>query len=273
MKVVLFCGGFGMRMREYSESIPKPMVKIGYRPIIWNIMKYYAHYGHNDFILCLGYKADYIKNYFVNYNEYISNDFVFRPKGKSIELLNSDADDWTITFVDTGLHSNIGERLMKVKEHIGEDEYFLANYTDGLTDLPLDQLIEKGKSSQKTATFMAYKPSYSFHIVNLKEDNLVESISPVSSSGIRINAGYFLLKRDIFDYMQDGDELVEEPFRRLIEQDELHAYPYDGTFLTMDTFKEKQMLDDMYATGNPPWEVWRQSGGVKIKKANGSVTV
>jgi glucose-1-phosphate cytidylyltransferase len=131
MKVVLFCGGLGMRLREYSDKVPKPMVPIGYRPIIWNIMKYYAHFGHKDFILCLGHKADTIKNYFVNYDETISNDFVFTKGGKDIEMLNTDIDDWRITFVDTGINSNIGMRLMKVKEHLKGEEMFLANYSDG----------------------------------------------------------------------------------------------------------------------------------------------
>ena len=257
MKVVLFCGGFGMRMREYSETIPKPMVKVGYRPILWNIMKYYAHYGHTDFILCLGHKADYIKNYFVNYDEYISNDFVFKPNGKSIELISSDADDWTITFVDTGLKSNIGERLKKVQKYLKGEEYFLANYGDGLSDLPLDKMIEKGMALNKVAMFMAFKPKYSFHVVNMNGDSSVKSFKHVGASGLRINAGYFLLKQEIFDYMEEGDELVEAPFQRLIAKNELAAYPYEGTFLAIDTFKEKQMLDEMYATGHAPWEVWK----------------
>jgi len=258
MKVVLFCGGQGMRMREYSETIPKPMVKIGYRPILWYIMKYYAHYGHNEFILCLGHKADYIKNYFVNYHEYVSNDFIFKPNGKNIKLLNSDTDNWTITFVDTGLNSNVGERLKKVEKHIGDDTHFLCNYTDGLSDLPLDEMLDEGFKANKIAQFMAHKPSYSFHVVKLNEDNSVKCFSPIGASGLRINAGYFLFKREIFDYMKPGEELVEKPFQRLMEMDEIIAYPYDGTFLAMDTFKEKQMLDNMFAQGNPPWEVWNR---------------
>ena len=127
MKVVLFCGGLGTRMREYSETIPKPMVQIGYRPIIWHVMKYYAHYGHKDFVLCLGYKADVIKNYFRNYDECISNDFVLSGGGKNLELLHSDIDDWRITFVDTGLNSNIGMRLKAVEKHVQDEEVFLAH--------------------------------------------------------------------------------------------------------------------------------------------------
>ena len=135
MKVVLFCGGLGMRLRDYSETIPKPMVNIGYRPILWHVMKYYAHYGHKDFILCLGHRADAVKNYFLNYNECASNDFVLSGGGKNLELLNSDIHDWRITFADTGIHSNIGQRLRAVEMHLEGEEEFLANYCDGLTDL------------------------------------------------------------------------------------------------------------------------------------------
>src|SRR5690242_13738624 len=142
MKVVLFCGGLGMRLREYSETIPKPMVNIGYRPILWHVMKYYAHYGHKEFILCLGYKADMIKNYFLNYNECLSNDFTLSEGGKTLQLLNSDIQDWKITFVDTGVSTNIGQRLKMVEQHLEGEDVFLANYTDGLTDLPLPQLID-----------------------------------------------------------------------------------------------------------------------------------
>src|SRR5215471_8658844 len=140
VKVVLFCGGLGMR--EYSEVLPKPMVPIGYRPILWHVMKYYAHYGHKDFILCLGYKADVIKQYFRNYDECVSNDFVLSSGGKNVELLGSDIDDWNITFVDTGLTSNIGQRLKAVRRQLEGEEMFLANYTDGLSDVPLPNVID-----------------------------------------------------------------------------------------------------------------------------------
>src|SRR6516164_4239344 len=133
MKVVLFCGGLGTRMREYSETVPKPMVQIGPRPIIWHVMKYYAHYGHRDFILCLGYKGNSIKDYFLHYDEAVSNDFVWSHGGRKIEYLNRDIDDWRITFVETGIHSTIGERLKAVESHLAGEEVFLANYSDGLS--------------------------------------------------------------------------------------------------------------------------------------------
>src|SRR6266702_7180278 len=150
MKVVLFCGGLGLRLRDYSETIPKPMVTIGYRPILWHVMKYYAHFGHKDFILCLGYRADVIKNYFVNYSELISNDFVLRNGGRDVKVFNRDIDDWTITFVDTGANTNIGQRLKAVEKYLDGDEVFLANYSDNLTDFQLPKLIDRFHEQNKT---------------------------------------------------------------------------------------------------------------------------
>jgi len=257
MKVILFCGGLGMRLREFSETIPKPMVNIGYRPILWHIMKYYAHYGYNDFILCLGYGADFIKNYFLNYNECVSNDFVFSEGGKSLQLFNSDIDSWKITFADTGMSANIGQRLKAVEKYLNGDEIFLANYSDGLTDVPLDRQIEQFENEQKVASFLCVKPNLSFHFVTLNSGGLVEAIRDVSRSDIRINGGYFVFRNNIFKYMQDGEELLYEPFQRLVQQQQLLAYKYDGFYASMDTFKDKQMLDDLYATGVAPWQVWK----------------
>ncbi|MFU8862105.1 MAG: glucose-1-phosphate cytidylyltransferase, partial [Cyclonatronaceae bacterium] len=220
-------------------------------------MKYYAHYGHTDFILCLGYKGDYIKRYFVEYNEYISNDFVLGKGHKDIKLLNSDLDDWTITFVDTGMTSNIGQRLMKVKPHLEGEEIFLANYSDGLTDLPLNKMINRFHETDKVASFMAYRSTQSFHVVELGDEGAVNSISPISKSGLWINTGYFIFKQQIFDYMKPGEELVVEPFQRLIEDNQLNAYPFDGFWTSMDTFKDKQLIDSLYSSGQTHWEVWK----------------
>jgi glucose-1-phosphate cytidylyltransferase len=256
MKVVLFCGGMGTRLKEYSETIPKPMVDIGYRPIIWHLMKYYAHYGHRDFILCLGYKGDYIKNYFLNYDECLSNDFVMSKGGHQIHLYNSDIEDWTITFVDTGLRGNIGRRLKAVEKYLEGEEVFMANYTDGLADLPLPQYLDHFYQYDKVASFIAVKPSQSFHVVKMGEGSEVASIEPVTQSDMRINAGFFVFKKEIFNYMREGEELVQEPFYRLIAEKQLIAYRYDGFWACMDTFKEKQMFDDMYRSGDMPWAVW-----------------
>jgi glucose-1-phosphate cytidylyltransferase len=248
-------------MREYSESIPKPMINVGSRPILWHVMKYYAHFGHKDFILCLGHRADFIKNYFLNYNECLSNDFVLSQGGKSLQLASTDIEDWKITFADTGLASNIGERLIAVKKYLNDDEVFLANYSDGLTDLPLNEQIDHFKCERKVASFLCVKPNSSFHFVRLGTNGLVEAIQDVNKSGIRINGGYFVLHREIFEYMKEGEELVQKPFQRLLEQRKLLAYKYDGFWAPMDTFKDRQSLEDILARGPGPWEVWKSFGG------------
>jgi glucose-1-phosphate cytidylyltransferase len=256
MRVVLFCGGLGLRLRDYSDQIPKPLVPIGYRPILWHVMKYYAHYGHKDFILCLGYKADVIKSYFRNYDECVSNDFVLSSGGKNMELLSSDIHDWRITFVDTGLTSNIGMRLKAVEKHLQGEEVFLANYTDGLSDVNLNGLTENFLGSNRTACFVSVKPRASFHMISVDREGIVKSIEHIANSGARINGGFFIFRRDIFRYIKEGDELVEQPFRRLISEGQLMSHAHNGFWACMDTFKEKQELDDLYSRGNAPWTVW-----------------
>jgi len=256
MKVVLFCGGLGTRLREYGDNIPKPLVPIGYRPVLWHVMKYYAHFGHKDFIICLGYRADKIKDYFLHYDESISNDFVFSGGGKSISWMTSDIQDWNITFVDTGLNTCIGQRLMKVRHLLGNDEYFLANYSDGLTDLPLPRMLKKFKQSGKAAAFVCVPPSQTFHVVKLKNRTRVASIQPVRESGLLINGGFFVFRKDIFDFIRDGEELVGPPFDRLIAKNLVMGYKYNR-FWSMDTFKEQQELSDMCTRGEAPWEIWK----------------
>jgi len=261
MKVVLFCGGLGLRLRDYADNIPKPLVPIGYRPILWYVMKYFAYFGHNEFILCLGYRGDLIKQYFLNYDECLSNDFVFSKGGKSLTLVNSDIHDWQITFADTGLRSNIGQRLLAVQKYVASEELFLANYTDGLTDLDLPSFLAFARARDKIATFLSVKPNLSYHLVATGADGLVTAIKEFAQSGSRINAGFFALKTDIFKYLRVGEELVVEPFQRLIRDQQLAAYEYDGFFASMDTFKDKQQLDERYERGQPPWEVWRGTTG------------
>ena len=259
MKVVLFCGGLGMRIRENAQNIPKPMVNIGYRPVLWHVMKYYAHFGHRDFILCLGYRADVIKKYFIEYNECLSNDFVLSGGGKTVELVNTDIQDWRITFVDTGLKATIGERLKAVERYVGDAPAFLANYSDGLTDLPLSDLTDYFERQDKTGCFVSVKPDQSFHVVSIGEEDRVTEIKELSRSGLWINGGFFVFKNAIFDYIRRGEELIREPFERLIARNELVTYKYEGFWASMDTFKDKQRLEDMYSRGEAPWEVWRSS--------------
>lgn len=255
MKVVLFCGGMGTRLAGAQGDAPKPMVKIGYRPILWHVMRYYAHYGHKEFILCLGHRADAIKEYFLRYDETHSNNFSLH--GGKIELEGSDLGDWKITFVDTGVPSNIGERLLAVRDYLGKDEMFLANYSDGLTDAELPKMLDWAKAHARVASFLAVKPSQSFSVVTLREDHSVEDIRYVRDTDVLINGGYFIFRREIFDYIKQGEELVEEPFRRLIRAGQIAAYTA-GSFWCMDTFKEHQQLSDMHASGRAPWEVWNR---------------
>jgi glucose-1-phosphate cytidylyltransferase len=271
MKIVLFCGGLGTRLREYSETIPKPMVSIGNRPILWHLMKYYAYHGHKDFILCLGYRADVIKQYFLNYHEWLSNDFHLSNGGKQLHLYGRDIEDWNITFVDTGLHANLGQRLKAVECFLDGEEVFMANYTDGLSDLSLPDYLDHFYKRNKIASIVCVRPTHSFDIVSMAEDGGVREIRPVGQSALWINGGFFVFKRDIFRYIEDGEELVREPFQRLIAHNQLVAYEYRGFWACMDTFKDKKRFDDMDASGNTPWEVWKRAPAKRPPYALGPV--
>ena len=262
MKVVLFCGGAGMRLRGYADDIPKPMVSIGTRPILWHLMKYYAHYGHKDFILCLGHKGNSIKDYFLNYDESASNDFVWSKGGKQIHFLNRDIDDWTISFVETGANATIGERLKAVESHLSGEEMFLANYGDGLSDLPLASMLDAFQKSDAIASLLLVQPTASFDIVRTGPAGTVADICELSRSDIWINGGFFALRQEIFRYIHPGDELVRQPFQRLIEQQALLAYKYNGFWQCMDTFKDKQRLEELNQ-GQAPWKVWHQGSATR----------
>jgi glucose-1-phosphate cytidylyltransferase len=259
MKVVLFCGGLGTRLGEYSETVPKPMVNIGYRPIMWHLMRYYAHYGHKEFILCLGYKGDYIKRYFLEYNEWLSNDFVYEKSGQEIRVFKNDIADWKISFIDTGLNANLGQRLLAVRNHLDGDEMFMANYSDGLSDLDLDFYLDHFRQQGKIASFLSVRPSQSFHLVKFGKDGEVDGLSPVDNSDVWINGGFFIFRKEIFNYIKEGEELVQEPFTRLIAEKKLVGYKNPSFWACIDTMKEKKMFDDMYASGRTPWMVWKQS--------------
>ena len=255
MKVVLFCGGRGLRLREHSEVIPKPMVPIGYRPILWHVMRYYAHFGHRDFILCLGYRGDAIKDYFLHYDEAVSNDFVLSDGGRHIELLTSDIADWRITFADTGLDTTIGERLRRVRHLLEGEEIFLGNYGDTLTDAPLDRLVEDFRAGDAVASFLAVRPTnYPFRVVQPAGRERVDALLRPSEADLWINGGYFLLRREIFDAIHPGDELVEEPFARLIAAGRLHATRYEGFWGPLDTLRDLELLEALASGGQAPWE-------------------
>lgn len=239
------------------------MVPIGPRPILWHVMKYYAHYGHSDFILCLGYGGNVIKDYFLRYDETSSNDFVLSKGAREVTLLGSDIQDWSITFVDTGLHSNIGQRLKAVQRYLEGEPQFLANYADGLTDLDLDSYLKFTDERNTTASFLAVRPPLSFHVTRFDQAGRTTHIEPIRESDIWVNAGYFVLRPAIFDELNRGEELVIEPFQRLILRGELSSYSFDGFWMAMDTFKDKQALESLYERGPAPWEVWRSHTGAR----------
>jgi glucose-1-phosphate cytidylyltransferase len=263
MKVVLFCGGQGLRLREFSESIPKPMVPIGYRPILWHVMRYFAEYGHTEFILCLGYRADLIKEYFLQYREAISNDFVLNGPSGEIELLRQDLDGWRISFVDTGQHASVGERLAAIRPHLGDDEIFLANYGDVLTDAPLTSMIERFEASDATASFLSVRPKpYTFHLIDLDGDR-VSGVQDVATADLWINGGYFVLRQSIFEHLAKGEDLVPQAFERLIARNQLMTYRYDGFWAPMDTIKDRQVLEAHFESGDAPWAIWQRPGEIE----------
>jgi len=257
MKVVLFCGGLGTRLREHSDTIPKPLVNIGYRPLLWHLMRYYAHYGHKDFILCLGYRGDMVRDYFLRYDEAMTNDFTLSGGRREVQLMSRDLDDWRITFVDTGMHSNLGQRLLRVRRYLEGESMFLANYSDGLSDLPLDELVADFRRRNVMASFAAVRTSQSFHAVHTDEAGMVMDIGEIGSANLWINGGFFCFKRDILDQIEECEELVDQPFQRLIARRQLFAYRYEGFWKAMDTFKDKITFDRMEARGECPWMVWK----------------
>ena len=256
MKVVIFCGGLGLRLREYSENVPKPLVPIGDHPIVWHLMKYYYHYGHKDFILCLGHRGEAIKKFFLGYNEALSNDFILSDAGRNVQLLRTDFSNWRITFVDTGSTALVGERLVAAREYVKDEEVFLANYVDGLTDLDLNLVIEKFLQSRKTACFVSVPPTQTFHLVET-DGCRVTRIAHAAASDSWINGGYFVFSKRIFDFMKPGEDLVNQPFQRLIEAGELITLKHTGFWACMDTFKERQHLEDLWSKGAAPWQVWQ----------------
>jgi len=256
VKVVIFCGGQGLRIREASEVAPKPMVPIGSRPVLWHVMKYYAHFGFTDFVLCLGYKAEAIKHFFLTYSEAMANDFVLSDGGASVHLLRTDIHNWNITFVDTGLRSSIGERLRAVRDHLADEELFLANYGDTLTDADLPAIIDRAQEAEVTASFLAVRPNYSFHVVSMRSDGRVRAMHDVRRSDIWINGGYFVLRREILDQLRPGEDLVEEPMQRLLAQGQVLAQQHNGFWAPMDTLKDKQRLESLHESGEAPWQLW-----------------
>jgi glucose-1-phosphate cytidylyltransferase len=256
MKVVLFCGGLGMRMRDGVTNAPKPMAMIGDRPLLWHVMRYYAHYGHTDFVLCLGYGASAVKDFFLSYDETRSNDFVLEGADREVKLFKTDISDWRITFVDTGLHSAIGERLRRVRRFVEDEEMFLANYADVFTNVPLPDMVSRFAATNAVISLLAVPPTSSHHVVDVDENGLITQVTPVRDLRQWENGGYFVIRPEIFDHLYEGEDLVEDVMVRLVPQGRVIAYPHKGYWSPADTVKERAQLEEMYHRGDCPWMVW-----------------
>jgi glucose-1-phosphate cytidylyltransferase len=257
VKVVLFCGGLGMRMRDGVSNAPKPMAMVGERPLLWHVMRYYAHHGHNDFVLCLGYGASAVKDFFLSYDETRSNDFVLENGAREVRLFSTDISQWRITFVDTGLNSPIGERLRRVRRFVENEPMFLANYADVLTNAPLPEMIERFRASSAVAGLLAVPPQSSHHVVDIGEDGLITQVTPMRDLRQWENGGYFTLRPEIFDHLNEGEDLVEDAImRRLVPLRRVLAHPYKGYWSPADTVKDRAQLEEMFHRGNCPWMIW-----------------
>ncbi|MBF8191070.1 glucose-1-phosphate cytidylyltransferase [Nonomuraea sp. K274] len=258
MKVVLFCGGRGTRMRSDAPggTLPKPMQLVGPRPLVWHVMRYYAHFGHKDFILCLGYGAQHIKDFFLTYQEAGSNDFILR--NGQIELLSADISDWSVSLIDTGLDSPIGERLRRVRPYLGGDEMFLANYADVLTDAPLPDIIDRFEASEAGAALMAVPPPGTFHCIEIAEGGKVGQITAVTEMPLWVNGGYFVLRQEVFDHIPENGDLLVDGCMELAKRGRLMAYPYRGYWRPTDTVNQRVELDHAYSRGDRPWALWER---------------
>ncbi|HEU0101562.1 MAG TPA: glucose-1-phosphate cytidylyltransferase [Mycobacteriales bacterium] len=265
MKVVLFCGGYGMRMREDAHDlVPKPMARVGGRPLLWHVMSWYAAWGHRDFVLCLGYGAEAVKDFFLDYRETSSNDFVLCD-GEP-QLLSRDVSDWRISFVDTGLNTSIGQRLAQVRSHVENEPMFLANYGDVLTDVHLPTMIDEVRSSNAAAAVLAVLPRDTFHVVDIGPGRLVRALRPVTQLGLRVNGGYFVLTPAVLDLLGDGADLVDGALARLADRGLVVAHEYDGFWVPADTVKDRAELEAMYAANHRPWAVWETPAAVAERR-------
>lgn len=256
MKAVILAGGFGTRLAEETEIKPKPMVEVGGRPILWHIMKIYAHYGITEFIVCLGYKGYIIKEYFMNYRLHRSDVTIELGSGNMVTHQNF-SEDWKVTLVDTGDQSMTGGRLGRVRSYVQDDEAFCFTYGDGVSSVPIDRLIECHRKAGRLATVTAIQPPGRFGSIEIHDGRVNSFLEKPKGDGGWINAGFFVLSPKVFDLIE-GDNTVWEqaPLRRLAAMGELTAFAFDGFWQAMDTLRDKQILENLWESGSPPWRIW-----------------
>ena len=258
MKVVILAGGLGTRISEETNTKPKPMVAIGGKPILWHIMKVYSHHGFNDFIICAGYMGNIIKEYFANYFMHMS-DMQINLEDNSINFLQSNAEPWKITLVDTGELTMTGGRIAKIKQHVSNDDNFCLTYGDGLSNIDIKKLVKFHTQHKKIATLTAVTPPGRFGSLSLKGDTVNEFQEKPKGDGNYINGGFFVLSNKVFDYLDyDHESLVweEEPLNNLAKDGELRAFKHDNFWQPMDTLRDKNKLEKLWSENSAPWKVW-----------------
>tara|TARA_R110002074_G_scaffold65303_3_gene155355 strand:- start:542 stop:1327 length:786 start_codon:yes stop_codon:yes gene_type:complete len=260
MKVVILCGGYGTRIRDVAENLPKPMIPVGNHPIIWHIMKYYASLGHNEFILCLGYKSNVIKDYFINYEARTTDFSITLGKKDSMEILNGHSEqNWKITFAETGLDSMTGSRIKKIKKYIKPNESFMLTYGDGLSNVDIDKLVSFHKLHNKALTLTGVRPAGRFgEIMSDSKGGITEFQEKPQATKSRINGGFFVANYSLFDFIDEGDDVIfeQQPMKSLVEHGELMQFDHDGFWQPMDTMREYKMLNEMYSENKAPWKIW-----------------
>jgi glucose-1-phosphate cytidylyltransferase len=257
MKAVILAGGFGSRLSESTHLVPKPMVEIGGKPILWHIMKIYAAHGINEFVVCLGYKGYVIKEWFANYFLHTS-DVTFDLSNNSMQIHNSFAENWKVTLVETGLHTMTGGRIKKIQKYIGDND-FLLTYGDGVADIDISKTIQAHKESQKAITVTAYKPQGKFGSLEIDKEGSVSSFTEKpAGDGMWINAGFFVCSPKVFDYIHDGDDVVfeKQPLELLAQNRQMNSYKHNGFWKPMDILRDNKELNDMWDSGNAPWKKW-----------------
>lgn len=258
MKVVILCGGKGTRLKEQTESLPKPLVDVGGRPILWHIMKIYSAYGFNEFILCLGYKGKAIKEYFMEYLSWKYHDFSVDLNGKKpqVQLLNHDQESWKITFIDTDEETNTGGRIKRIEPFIGEDDSFMVTYGDGVADINIRKLVDFHQTHGLIGTVTVTNPPSQFGLLEVDNDNKVSKFSEKPSTNQWINGGFFVFRREFFEYLCEDDALEQIPLERLVKDAQLMAFRHETYWKCMDTYKDTIQLNELWTRKQAPWKMW-----------------